>query len=257
MQIDSWTRAPNGNDDKCDSSTADLFAPLHARRARIIPTQDAGPKGRVARGAKPSCSLTRRPALSVARGMRNAMGISVSRRKSGRNQYAGDEAQPIGAVRMSESTRASPLVPPALRAASCVDCGELRAAGVSGTRRVARRAARGWRAWDAANCARMACVGCGELRAAGVRGTRRAARAWAAATGARLACVGRGELRGGRAPLTRTASRLTPATRCTPIPAQDAGPEGRVARGAKPSCSLTRRPALSVERGMRNVMGEA
>ena len=185
-----------------------------------------------------------------------------------RGHCAGDEAQPIGAVRMSESTRASPLVPPALRAASCVDCGELRAAGVSGTRRVARRAARGWRAWDAANCARMACVGCGELRAAGVRGTRRAARAWAAASYARMACVGcgglraascvgRSELRGGRAPLTRTASRLTPATRRTPIPAQDAGPEGRVARGAKPSCSLTRRPALSVERGMRNVMGEA
>ena len=83
-------------------------------RGAFRPTQDAGPKGRVARGAKPSCSLTWRPALSVARGMRNAMGISVSRRESGRNQYAGDEAQPIGAVRMSESTRASPLVPPAL-----------------------------------------------------------------------------------------------------------------------------------------------
>ena len=121
MQIDSWTRAPNGNDDKCDSSTADLFAPVHARRARIIPSQDAGPKGRVARGAKPSCSLTWRPALSVARGMRNVMGISA-------NQRAGDEAQPIDAVRMSESTRASPLVPPALRAASCVVCGDLRAA---------------------------------------------------------------------------------------------------------------------------------
>ena len=83
-------------------------------RGAFRPTQDAGPKGRVARGAKPSCSLTWRPALSVARGMRNAMGVSVSRRESGRNQYAGDEAHPIDAVRMSESTRASPLVPPAL-----------------------------------------------------------------------------------------------------------------------------------------------
>ena len=77
-------------------------------RCAFRPTQDAGPKGRVARGAKPSCSLTWRPALSVARGMRNAMGVSVSRRESGRNQCAGDEAQPIDAVRMSESTRASP-----------------------------------------------------------------------------------------------------------------------------------------------------
>ena len=51
-------------------------------RCAFRPTQDAGPKGRVARGAKPSCSLTRRPALSVARGMRNAMGVSVSRGKS-------------------------------------------------------------------------------------------------------------------------------------------------------------------------------
>ena len=98
---------------------------------------------------------------------------------------------------------------------ACVDCGELR-----GELRV-----------------RVACVGRGELRggwrAAGVRGTRRAARAWAAASYARMACVGcgglraascvgRSELRGGRAPLTRTASRLTPATRRTPIPAQDA-----------------------------------
>ena len=54
--------------------------PLTRRAFR--PTQDAGPKGRVARGAKPSCSLTWRPALSVARGMRNAMGVSVSRGKS-------------------------------------------------------------------------------------------------------------------------------------------------------------------------------
>ena len=41
-------------------------------------------------------------------------GRGVKRRESERNQCAGDEAQPIGAVRMSESTRASPLVPPAL-----------------------------------------------------------------------------------------------------------------------------------------------
>ena len=100
-------------------------------RCAFHPTQDAGPKGRVARGAKPSCSLTRRPALSVARGMRNTMGVSVSRRESGRNQYAGDEAQPIDAVRMSESTRASPLVPPAL---------------TRGILRGLQRLARGWRA---------------------------------------------------------------------------------------------------------------
>ena len=54
---------------------------------------------------------------------------------------------------------------------------------------------------------------------------------------------------------TRASPGIQPAPRI--IPAQDAGPEGRVARGAKPSCSLTRRPALSVERGMRNEMGEA
>ena len=123
-----------------------------------------------------------------------------------RGHCAGDEAQPIDAVRMSESTRASPLVPPALRAASFVVCGGLRAAGVRGA---------------------ASCVGCGELRAAGVR---------------------RGQRRG---------SDSRAFTRRTPIPAQDAGPEGRVARGAKPSCSLTRRPALSVERGMHDEMEEA
>ena len=53
-------------------------------RGAFRPTQDAGPKGRVARGAKPSCSLTRRPALSVARGMRTEMGVSVSQSESAR-----------------------------------------------------------------------------------------------------------------------------------------------------------------------------
>ncbi|RLS86361.1 MAG: hypothetical protein DWI09_13485 [Planctomycetota bacterium] len=77
--------------------------------------------------------------------MRDAMGSGVRRRESGRNQCAGDEAQPIDAVRMSESTRASPLVPPALRAASCVGCGELRADGLRGLRRVARGVVRGLR----------------------------------------------------------------------------------------------------------------
>jgi hypothetical protein len=75
--------------------------------------------------------------------MRNAMGSGVNGRESGRNQYAGDEAQPIGAVRMSESTRASPLVPPAL---------------ARGVLRGLRGIARGWRAWEAAYCARLACA---------------------------------------------------------------------------------------------------
>ncbi len=234
--------------------------PLTRRAFR--PTQDAGPKGRVARGAKPSCSLTWRPALSVARGMRNAMGVSVSRGKSGRinaNQRghcAGDEAQPIDAVRMSESTRASPLVPPALRAASFLVRGELRAADARSraascallTRAHALRPA-----WFAATCAlltpaharRPACVApnCVLL-------TR--------AHALRPACVAptRALLTRSHVPrIQRRAIDSRPFTRGAFRPTQDAGPKGRVARGAKPSCSLTWRPALSVARGMRNAMG--
>ena len=63
---------------------------------------------------------------------------------SARNKRAVIKAQPIGAVRLSESTRASPLVPPALRAASSVGWDVLCAADV-------RR-----QAWDG-----MGCVACG------------------------------------------------------------------------------------------------
>ena len=165
---------------------------------------------------------------------------------STRSKRAVIKAQPNGAVRLSESTRASPLVPPALRAASSVGWDVLCAA-------------------DVRRPARMLCCACGSrvtssadvvLRVRLTRAVPRGccpARAAHARRPARMLSCARGPRATSRAHAMLRARPTRPAHRPQKSPDRRAGWHA----GAKPSCSLTRRPALSVERGMRDEMEEA
>ena len=86
--------------------------PTHASRAQLAAAH-AGrrARARVARGAKPSCSLTSVPRRSVAlHHRRNAR--PDSRRFTPLPSHRAFHAPPKEPVSASESTRASPLVPP-------------------------------------------------------------------------------------------------------------------------------------------------